>query len=45
VLEFIEKTEVGKRPAAESGKVDPWEIERLDRSDDEGEGAMDKSGK
>jgi hypothetical protein len=44
VLEFIEKTEVGKRPAAEASKVDPWEIERLDRSGDEEEGAVDKGG-
>jgi hypothetical protein len=31
VLEFIEKTEVGKKPALESNKADSWDIERLDR--------------
>ena len=31
VLEFIEKTEVGKRLAVESDKADSWDIERLDR--------------
>jgi len=35
VLEFIEKTEVGKRPADASDVVDTWDIERLDRSEDE----------
>jgi hypothetical protein len=37
VLEFIEKTEVGKRPAAESDEIDSWDIERLDRGENEEE--------
>ena len=35
VLEFIEKTEVGKRPAAEFDETDSWDIERLDRGENE----------
>jgi hypothetical protein len=35
VLEFIEKTEVGKRPAGASDEADSWDIERLDRNGDE----------
>ena len=35
VLEFIEKTEVGKRPADTSDEADSWDIERLDRDGDE----------
>jgi hypothetical protein len=35
VLEFIGKTEVGKRPAGGSDEADPWNIERLDRNGDE----------
>lgn len=38
VLEFIEKTEVGKRPVAESDEADSWDIERLDRGGNEEEG-------
>lgn len=41
MLEFVEKTEVGKRPAAETNKVDSWDVERLDWSGDEEEGVMD----
>jgi hypothetical protein len=44
MLEFVEKTEVGKRPGAENDKVDSWDIERLDRRDEEGEGAVGNSG-
>jgi hypothetical protein len=39
MLEFVEKTEVGKRPGAENDKVDLWDVERLDKRDGEGEGA------
>ena len=35
VLEFIEKTEVGRRLAVESDKADSWDIERLDRGGNE----------
>jgi hypothetical protein len=35
VLEFNEKTEVGKRPAGASDEADSWDIERLDRNGDE----------
>jgi hypothetical protein len=35
VLEFIEKTEVDRRPAGASDEVDPWDIERLDQDGDE----------
>ena len=35
VLEFIEKTEVGKRLVAEPDEADSWNIERLDRGGDE----------
>lgn len=34
-LEFIENTEVGKKPAGNANKNDSWDIERLDRSADE----------
>jgi hypothetical protein len=35
VLEFIEKTEVGKKPVDASEEADSWDIERLDRNGDE----------
>ena len=35
VLEFIEKTEVGKKPAGALDEADSWDIERLDRNGDE----------
>ena len=35
VLEFIEKTEVGKKPASALGEADSWDIERLDQNGDE----------
>jgi hypothetical protein len=41
MLEFVEKTEVGKRPGAENDKVDLWDVERLDKRDGEGEGAVE----
>jgi hypothetical protein len=41
MLEFVEKTEVGKRPGAEKNKVDLWDVERLDKRDEEGEGAVE----
>jgi hypothetical protein len=41
MLEFVEKTEVGKRLEAETNRVDSWDIERLDRSADEEEREMD----
>ena len=34
-LEFIEKTEVGKKPAGALDEADSWDIERLDRNGDE----------
>jgi hypothetical protein len=30
ILEFVDKTEVGKRPGAENNKVDLWDAKRLD---------------
>jgi hypothetical protein len=44
MLEFVEKTEVGKRPGAESDKVDSWDVEQLDQRDEEGEGAVENGG-
>jgi ABC-type thiamine transport system ATPase subunit len=41
MLEFVEKTEVGKRPGAENDKVDLWDVERLDKRAGEGEGAVE----
>jgi hypothetical protein len=41
MLEFVEKTEGGKRPGAENDKVDLWDVERLDKRDGEGEGAVE----
>jgi hypothetical protein len=39
VLEFIEKTEVGKGPAGAPDEADSWDIKRLDRNgDDERDG-------
>ncbi|KAI7221195.1 hypothetical protein KC343_g619 [Hortaea werneckii] len=36
MLEFVEKTEVGKRPpAVETHKADSWDIDRLDRNGEE----------
>ena len=35
VLQFIENTEVGKKPVGDANKNDSWDIERLDRSADE----------
>jgi len=35
MLEFIDKTEVGKRPSGASDEGDSWDIERLDRDGDE----------
>jgi hypothetical protein len=43
VLEFIEKTEEGKRLAVESDKADSWNIERLDWDENEdGEAEYDE---
>jgi hypothetical protein len=44
MLEFVEKTEVGKRPGAENNKVDSWDIERLDQGNEEEEGAVVENG-
>lgn len=44
VLEFIEKTEVGKRLAVESDKADAWDIERLDRGGNEEGKVTDEEG-
>jgi hypothetical protein len=41
VLEFIEKTEVGKRLVVESDEADSWDIERLDRGENEEREAVD----
>ena len=41
VLEFIKKTEVGKRLAVESDKADAWDVERLDRGKNEEREAVD----
>jgi hypothetical protein len=37
VLRYIDNTEAGKRPAKEENSDDSWDIERLDRSADEGD--------
>ena len=44
VLEFVEKTEVGKRPGAEKNKVDSWDAERLDQGNEDEEGAVENRG-
>ena len=45
VLEFIEKTEVGKRLAVESDIADSWDVERLDGGgNEEGEVVDDEGG-
>jgi hypothetical protein len=45
VLEFIEKTEVGKRLAVEFDNADSWDIERLDQGEnEEGEAVHDERG-
>ena len=44
MLEFIEKTEVGKRLAVESDKADSWDVERLDRGENEERGVIDDEG-
>ena len=44
MLEFIEKTEVGKRPVAESDEADSWDIERLDRGGNEEGKVVDNEG-
>ena len=44
VLEFIEKTEVGKRPVAESDEADSLDIERLDRGGNEEGKVVDNEG-
>lgn len=36
MLEFMEKTEVGKKPGTEHNKVDSWDVERLDQRDEDG---------
>jgi hypothetical protein len=44
MLEFVQKTEVGKRPGAGNDKVDSWDVERLDQRDEEEEGVVENSG-
>jgi hypothetical protein len=44
MLEFVEKTEVGKRAGAENDKVDSWDVERLDQRDEQEEGVVENSG-
>jgi hypothetical protein len=44
VLEFVEKTEVGKRPVAESDEADSWDIERLDQGGNEEGEVIDDEG-
>ena len=44
VLEFIEKTEVGKRPVAEPDEADSWDIGRLDRGGNEKGEVIDDEG-
>jgi hypothetical protein len=41
MLEFVEKTGVGERPGAENDRVDLWDVERLNKRDGEGEGAVE----
>lgn len=36
MLEFMEKTDVGKKPGTEHNKVDSWDVERLDQRDEDG---------
>ena len=35
VLQFIDDTEVGKKPAGDANKNDSWDVERLDWSAEE----------
>jgi hypothetical protein len=44
VLRFIDNTEVGKKLAEERFSDDTWDIERLDRSADEGEVTLEGGG-
>jgi hypothetical protein len=44
MLEFVEQTEVGKRPGAENNKVDSWDAERLDQGNEDEEGAVENRG-
>jgi hypothetical protein len=44
MLEFVEQTEVGKRPGAENDKVDSWDAERLDQGNEDEEGAVENRG-
>jgi hypothetical protein len=44
MLEFVEQTEVGKRPGAENNKVDWWDAERLDQGNEDEEGAVENRG-
>lgn len=37
VLQFLEDTDVGKKPPGEGDQHDSWDIERLDRTVEEGE--------
>ena len=41
MLEFVEQTEVGKRPGAEKDKVDSWDAERLDQGNEDEEEAVE----
>ena len=38
---FVENTEVGKRQGAGDDKVDSWDVERLDRTDEDGYGEVE----
>jgi hypothetical protein len=41
MLRFVEKTDISeKRPGAGDDKVDSWDVERLDRRDEDGQKAM-----
>jgi hypothetical protein len=41
MLECVENTDIGKRLGAENDKVDLWDVERFDKRDGEGEGAVE----
>jgi hypothetical protein len=44
VRRFIDNTEVGKKPAAETNNNDSWDIERLVRSTDGGDVTLEDGG-
>ena len=44
MLKFVENTEVGKRQGAGDDRIDSWDVERLDRRDEDGFGEVENGG-